>query len=139
LSEQKLKRDALVEKTHQDIYREMAMKHSVGEEKYQRALAAYNGRREHEMAEEEPEVFLSLSLSLSLTLRSQEEHVPATENPNGGLLEMATATVLNEYTENSSNLLSPPMSPSFNLKFKISGSKPKIDQVFFPPPPAVFS
>jgi hypothetical protein len=60
LLEQKLKRDATVGKTYHDIYREMAMKHSVGEEKYQRALAAYNGRREHESVEEETEVFLPL-------------------------------------------------------------------------------
>jgi hypothetical protein len=56
-----LARDEKAEKkTHNEIYREMAMKHSIDEEKYQRAIAAYNGRRELEAREEESDVSQTL-------------------------------------------------------------------------------
>lgn len=58
LMEQKMKREATNAKTQSDILHDLAMKQSVGEEKYQRALAAYNGRREMESREEENEVCL---------------------------------------------------------------------------------
>jgi hypothetical protein len=62
LLQQKLAREEKAEKkTHQDIYREMAMRHSVDEEKYQRAIAAYNGRREVDNNDEESDVSRSVS------------------------------------------------------------------------------